>query len=120
MPMLAIADRRVLTTHDRRAWARCSVNYLVDRSGAFKAPDSAGLDAVNAWPSGPGHVATSIGVDIERLRLALDHFAADDDRFDAVQAGQVEHRFQQDRFHDGTQAARTGLASDRFARDGAQ
>src|SRR5262249_48289911 len=115
MPMWAIADRRVLTAHDGRAVTRCSVNYLVDRSGPFKAPAIAGLDATTAWPSGPGHVATSIGVDVKRLCLALDHFPADHDRFNAVQAWQVEHRFQQDRFHDGAQAARAGLAGDRLA-----
>src|SRR5262245_66129634 len=56
----------------------------------------------------------AIGVDVERTRSSLDHFARDDDFLDARQ---VEHGLDQDALQDGTQASRAGLVLDRLAGD---
>src|SRR5260221_6088325 len=70
--------------------------------------------------AGARTLAAAIGVDVERLGAALDDFAIDDDLADARQAGQLEHRIEQDRLEDRAQPARPGLAQDRPVRDGLQ
>jgi len=59
----------------------------------------------------------AIGVDVERTRGSLDHFARDDDFLDALEARQVEHGLDQDALQDKTQASRAGLVLDRLAGD---
>src|ERR1700736_5009274 len=66
------------------------------------------------------HIAASIGVDVERLGASFHDFLVDDHAADAVETRKLEHRLQQDRLHDGAQAARAGLAVDRLVGDGAQ
>ena len=48
------------------------------------------------------------------------NFPGDHHLLDAFEARQVEHRVEQDALHDRTQAARSGLAVDRLAGDGAE
>ena len=49
--------------------------------------------------------------------MAIDHLAIHHDLLDTAKGRQVEHRVQQDAFHDGAQATGPGLARDRLARD---
>src|SRR3546814_4559006 len=68
--------------------------------------------------SGAGaRLALALRVDIERARFAIDHFGADDDFLDAFKRRQVEHRIEENRFHDGAKSTRAGLAFDRLFRD---
>ena len=48
------------------------------------------------------------------------HLPIDDHAAHPIEAGQLEHRLEQDRLHDRAQAAGAGLAVDRLVRDGAQ
>src|SRR6266478_707901 len=102
------AERVGMTTQLRppKSSAAVSFGYL-NRSWPARSGACAGFD---------GAVGT-IGVDIERAGGTLDHFARDHDLFDAFQARQIEHGFEQDAFENRTQAARAGLALDRLAGD---
>src|SRR6516165_4499674 len=62
----------------------------------------------------------AVGVDVERPRGTLDDLFRDHDLLDAFEARQVEHGVEQDTFHDRAQAARTSLAIDGLAGNGAQ
>ena len=46
----------------------------------------------------------AIGIDVQRTRSTLNHFARDDHLFDTFQAGQAEHGLEQNAFQDRTQA----------------
>src|SRR6266852_5634378 len=82
--------------------------------------------SIRSWPARSGAGAGfdgavgTIGVDVEWTSGTLDHFARDHDLFDAFQARQIEHGFEQDAFENRTQAARAGLALDRLAGDRAK
>ena len=56
-------------------------------------------------------------VDVERPGIAVHYSLGDDHLLDPVEAGQVEHRLEQDRLHDGAEAAGAGLALDGALRD---
>ena len=63
---------------------------------------------------------TLLGVDVEWLGIALDHFAIDHDLFHTAQVWQLEHRVEQDTFHDRTQSACTRLPGDSATSNGCQ
>ena len=62
----------------------------------------------------------AFGIDVERPRLALDDLGADHDLLDPIEAGQLEHRVEQNAFHDRAQAARAGAPLDRLLGDDVQ
>src|SRR6516164_5721402 len=62
----------------------------------------------------------AVGINVERPRGTLDDLFRDHDLLDAFEARQVEHRVEQDTFHDRAQAARAGLAVDGLAGNSAQ
>src|SRR4030088_2924472 len=82
--------------------------------------------SIRCWPARSGAGAGfdgavgTIGVDEEWTGGTLDHFARDHDLFDAFQARQIEHGFEQDAFENRTQAARAGLALHRPSSDRAK
>src|SRR5690606_29818552 len=78
---------------------------------------TAGRTAAAPWSGAGADVAAAVRIDEQRLATAFHNVPVDDDLLDAVQAGQVEHRLEQDAFHDGAQAPRTGLALDRLLGD---
>src|SRR4029453_18107549 len=65
-------------------------------------------------------VARLVGIDVEWPRDALDAFFRDHDLLDTFEARQIEHGVEQDTFHDRAQSARSGLAVDGVAGDGAE
>src|SRR5437763_15307348 len=58
--------------------------------------------------SGAGTLAATIGVNVKRLGASFDDLAVDDDLADAREAGQLEHRIEQDRLEHRARAARAG------------
>src|SRR3546814_11201997 len=67
--------------------------------------------------AGP-EVFAAVGIDVQRLGPSLDDLAIDDHLLDAFEPRQVVHGIEQNRFHDGTQAAGAGLARDGLFGDG--
>src|SRR3954469_16410849 len=63
---------------------------------------------------------SAIGVDVERARRSLHHFARDNHFFDPFQPWKIEHGLKQDAFENRTQAPSAGLSLDRFARNRAE
>src|SRR5947209_20074903 len=62
----------------------------------------------------------ALGVDVKRSRFPIHDFWADDDLFDAFEARQIEHRIEQDAFHDRAQAAGPRAPVDRLFGDDVQ
>src|SRR5712692_2590698 len=59
-----------------------------------------------------------VGVDEQRLAVAIDAVLVDDDLLDVRQRRKVEHDVQKRMLDDGTQAPRTGAAIEGAFRDG--
>src|SRR6185503_11757547 len=57
-------------------------------------------------------VTRPFAVNVKRPGIAVHYIARNDDLLDPVEAGQVEHRLEQDRLHDRAEAACAGLALD--------
>src|SRR5262245_52150834 len=63
-------------------------------------------------------LADPVGIDPQRARAALSHLRPDHHRLHPLEAGELEHRVEQDRLHDRAEPASAGLAVDGLARDG--
>src|SRR5947209_5271993 len=65
---------------------------------------------------GPTLLVT-LRVDVKRPRFTIHDFRTNDDLLDAFKAWQIEHRVEQDAFHDRPQSARAGPPLDRLFGD---
>src|SRR5689334_11404922 len=62
----------------------------------------------------------TVGVDVERTRGPLHHFARDHHFLNTFEAREIEHGLEQNALEDRAQATCAGLAFDRLARDRAK